>query len=155
MCGESGLVTCLEHIFTFGFKSYKLFKKLYVWDFLEKAAYEIETLLNYPNIKSLGAKTSRNFYHEKFIAAIKAINSTSTNYGKDGKFQILICLACRDSFLTEWFMILSRTNTATQMYDEFSFVRNHDLNKFCYKILSITDQFNFKLENSLTMGIVY
>ncbi|CAF0736302.1 unnamed protein product [Brachionus calyciflorus] len=157
MCGENGLVSCLEHIFTFGFKSYKLFKKLYVWDFLEKTAYEIETLLNYPNIKSSNqlTKTSKNFYYEKYICAIKAINSTSVNYGKDGKFQIFICLACRDSFLTDWFMILSKSNTATQMYDEFSFLRNHDLNKFCFKILSLTDQFNFKLENSLTMGITY
>ena len=113
--------------------------------------------MNYPNVKSLSqtTKTSRNFYYEKFVSVVKAINSTSANYGKDGKFQIFICLACRDSFLTDWFMILSRLNTASQMYDEFSFLRNHDLNKFCFKILSITDQFNFKLENSLTMGIVF
>ena len=39
------------------------------------------------------------------------------------------------------------------MYEELSFMRNYDLNKFCLKILSITDQFSFKLENSLTMGI--
>lgn len=39
------------------------------------------------------------------------------------------------------------------MYDEWSFLRDHELNRFCMKILSITNQFPFKLEKSLTMGI--
>ncbi len=34
LCGENGLVHSLENVFQFGFKSYKLFKKLYIWDFL-------------------------------------------------------------------------------------------------------------------------
>ena len=34
LCGEYGLVNCMEMIFLFGFKSQKLFKRLYVWDFL-------------------------------------------------------------------------------------------------------------------------
>ena len=60
-----------------------------------------------------------------------------------------------DSFLTEWFALLSKSNTTTQMYDEYSFLRNIELNKFALKILSITSQFNFKLETSLTMGITF
>lgn len=61
----------------------------------------------------------------------------------------------RDSFLADWFQLLSKSNTASQMYDEYSFLRNHELHKLCMKLLSITNQFNFKLENSLTMGINY
>jgi hypothetical protein len=38
ICGENGLVHSLENVFHFGFKSYKLFKKLYIWDFLGKAS---------------------------------------------------------------------------------------------------------------------
>lgn len=153
MCGENGLVNALEHIFTFGFKSYKLFKRLYVWDFLEKSMIEFETQV-YSNAKfSTNLNTSKHFVMEKYANVIKTINSTSSNYGKDGKFQIFVCLACRDSFMSDWFSLLSQSNTATQMYDEFSFMRNYELNKFAVKILSITNQFNFKLENSLTMGI--
>lgn len=55
--------------------------------------------------------------------------------------------------LADWFSMLSRSTSASQMYDEFSFLRNFELNKFALKILSITNQFNFKLEKSLTMGI--
>lgn len=96
----------------------------------------------------------KSFYAEKFITAIKLINSISSNYGKDGKFQIFICLACRDSLLSEWFALISKSNTASHMYEEYSFLRNLELNKMCMKILSVTKQFNFKLESSLTMGIV-
>jgi hypothetical protein len=114
MCGDSGMVCSMDNIFSFGFKSYKLFKKLYVWDFLEKAASEFELTLytnntsnnsinnNYSgNTSSNSISTSpsqqnvNNFITQKFICAIRSINSTSSNYGKDGKFQIFICLACR------------------------------------------------------------
>lgn len=37
LCGETGLVTCLENVFLFGFKSVRLFgRNLYVWDFIGK-----------------------------------------------------------------------------------------------------------------------
>jgi type II secretory pathway pseudopilin PulG len=39
-----GLVASVEHMFTFGFKYQKLFKRLYVWDFLERACSELESL---------------------------------------------------------------------------------------------------------------
>ncbi len=155
MCGENGLVNAMEHIFSFGFKSYKLFKRLYVWDFLEKSMIEFETQV-YSNAKfATNLNTSKHFVMEKYANVIKTINSTSSNYGKDGKFQIFVCLACRDSFMSDWFSLLSQSNAAAQMYDELSFLRNYELNKFAVKILSITNQFNFKLENSLTMGIIF
>lgn len=59
----------------------------------------------------------------------------------------------RNSLLSDWFSLVSRSSTVSQMYDEFSFLRDFELNKFCMKILSITNQFTFKLEKSLTMGI--
>lgn len=33
MCGENGLVSSMDYVFSFGYKSFKLFKRLYVWDF--------------------------------------------------------------------------------------------------------------------------
>lgn len=175
MCGENGLVSSMDELFTFGFKYQKLFKRLYVWDFLEKACLEFESYssmsshhqsnksssdaANNSNASTLSSlddsQHQRNFIIDKYRCMIKAINVTSCNYGKDGKFQIFICLACRDSFLADWFMLLSGSMTANQMYDEYSFMRNNELKKFAAKILSIINQFNFKLENSLTMGINY
>jgi hypothetical protein len=156
MCGEQGLVSCMDSLFSFGFKSYKLFKRLYVWDFLEKVCNELEALF-YSNQKLiiLHQPTIDFFLIEKFLNVIKTINSVSPSYGKDRKFQIFICLACRDSFLADWFMLLSKSNTTNQMYEESSFLRNSELNKFTIKILSIVNQFNFQLENSLTMEINY
>lgn len=154
MCGEDGLVKSLENVFLFGFKSYKFFKRLFIWDFLEKAAYEFEGtslskfLYSPPPNNTKSIKST-----DRLTNTIREINMKSGNYGKDGKFQIFICLACRNSLLTDWFSLLSRSNSSSQMYDEFSFMRNYELNKFCLKILSITNQFNFKLEKSLTMGI--
>ena len=96
MCGEYGLVSSMESIFSFGYKSYKLFKRLYVWDFLEKAAAEFESICYSNNNKySVASQTSKNFVMDKYISVIRTINSTSSNYGKDGKFQIFICLSCR------------------------------------------------------------
>ena len=98
----------------------------------EKASYELEggqsyyiskyeVLNNIMNSSptTLG-KIQKNYYAEKFTTAIKLINSTTANYGKDWKFQIFICLACRyfltfnlnshlvlvNSFLTSFFFIL-------------------------------------------------
>ena len=73
---------------------------------LEKASSEFEggssfyvtkyeALNNIMNSSPTNNKAQKNFYAEKLINAIKLINSTSANYGKDGKFQIFICLACR------------------------------------------------------------
>lgn len=168
VCGDNGLVPCMEVIFTLGFKSYKLFKRLYIWDFLEKASFEFENIL-YAN-STAAAPPTNNFNHnklissspslsnsnlvfEKFVKAVRSINSVSANYGKDGKFQIFICLACKECMLSDWFNLLGMSTTAHNMYDEYSFLRNYELNKFCVKILNLLKQFNFKLESSLTMGI--
>lgn len=36
LCGESGLVSALEQVFQHGFKSPRLFKNVFIWDFLGK-----------------------------------------------------------------------------------------------------------------------
>uniref|UniRef100_H9HA33 DENN domain containing 5A n=1 Tax=Nomascus leucogenys TaxID=61853 RepID=H9HA33_NOMLE len=44
LCGECGLVSALEQAFQHGFKSPRLFKNVFIWDFLEKAQTYYETL---------------------------------------------------------------------------------------------------------------
>ena len=37
LCGESGLVPCLEQVFSYGYRSSRLFgKNFYLWDYLGK-----------------------------------------------------------------------------------------------------------------------
>lgn len=100
LCGrDESLVTALEHVFLFGFRSYKLFsKKLFIWDMLERAAQEFDA----PSIASFlysppqAANPPRAVKStDRFTSTIREINQKSANFGKDGKFQIFVCLACR------------------------------------------------------------
>ncbi len=37
LCGENGLVSCLESVFSYGFKSTRLFgRNIYLWDYFGK-----------------------------------------------------------------------------------------------------------------------
>lgn len=102
LCGrDDSLVTALEHVFLFGFRSYKLFsKKLFIWDMLERAAQEFDApsvaSFLYPPPPSQSANPPRAVKStDRFTSTIREINQKSANFGKDGKFQIFVCLACR------------------------------------------------------------
>ncbi len=111
LCGrEESLVVALEHVFLFGFRSYKLFsKKLFVWDMLERCAQEFDgptltgSFLYAPSqsqpqaLPPSAAASPRRAVKstDRFTSAIRDINHKSANFGKDGKFQIFVCLACR------------------------------------------------------------
>jgi DENN domain-containing protein 5 len=145
LCGENGLVESLEYLFQYGFRSQKLFKKLFIWDFIEKVCQELENLENSHLV--IEKKI------DKFINLVKLINKKRPNFGKDGKFQIFICLSCKESLLVEIFLLLSKTNTTYQLYEDNSFFKNFDLLKFTIEILKLTKQFDFKLENSILNGL--
>lgn len=96
MCGDHGLVSSMENIFLFGYKSYKLFKRLYIWDFLEKAAYEFEGTTYSKFLYSPQPNQFKSIKNtDRLTNTIREINLKSASYGKDGKFQIFICLACK------------------------------------------------------------
>ena len=44
---------------------------------------------------SIAEANMNMFAIEKFINVIRCINAGCANYGKDGKFQLFVCLACR------------------------------------------------------------
>uniref|UniRef100_UPI00398EE244 DENN domain-containing protein 5A isoform X3 n=1 Tax=Pristiophorus japonicus TaxID=55135 RepID=UPI00398EE244 len=91
LCGENGLVSALEQVFHHGFKSPRLFKSVFIWDFLEKAYVYFESLEHTELTQEENWQTrAKNFC--KFVAAI---NSAPRNIGKDGKFQLLVCLGAR------------------------------------------------------------
>ncbi|XP_061670211.1 DENN domain-containing protein 5A isoform X3 [Syngnathoides biaculeatus] len=93
LCGEFGLVWALEQVFQHGFKSPRLFKNVFIWDFLEKAQVYFESA------EQRDGNPDENWQSRvrHFCRFMRAINNTSRNIGKDGKFQMLVCLGARSS----------------------------------------------------------
>lgn len=103
LCGEDGLVKCLEMAFLCGFKSSRIFSKnLYIWDYLVKVKEQFELHLNefdsgtsssetsYDEVQIVNATMWRVYCH-----LMSEINSVTQTLGKDGKFQLFVCLSLR------------------------------------------------------------
>ncbi|KAK1799367.1 hypothetical protein P4O66_006725, partial [Electrophorus voltai] len=88
LCGEYGLVWALEQVFQHGFKSPRLFKNVFIWDFLEKAQVYFESAEQSQVTQDENYQTRVRH----FCRFMRAISSTPRNIGKDGKFQMLVCL---------------------------------------------------------------
>ncbi|XP_048342375.1 DENN domain-containing protein 5A isoform X6 [Sphaerodactylus townsendi] len=88
LCGEGGLVSALEQVFQHGFKSPRLFKNVFIWDFLEKAQGYYDAL----DQNELVPEENWQTRARSFCRFVTAINNTPRNIGKDGKFQMLVCL---------------------------------------------------------------
>ncbi|XP_068801136.1 DENN domain-containing protein 5A isoform X1 [Struthio camelus] len=149
LCGESGLVSALEQVFQHGFKSPRLFKNVFIWDFLEKAQTYYETLEQNEMVPEENWQTrARNFC--RFITAI---NSTPRNIGKDGKFQMLVCLGARDHLLHHWIALLADCPITAQMYEDVALIKDHTLVNSLIRVLQTLQEFNITLEASLVKGI--
>ncbi|KAL5011074.1 hypothetical protein ScPMuIL_013379 [Solemya velum] len=150
LCGERGLVQCLELVFQYGFRSARLFRnKFFIWDYLEKVKSHYENLLdsdpNHPISRSIEAK--------HFCILLHKINNATETIGKDGKFQIFTCIGVRDHCLQKWLPLIANTVITGQMYEENSFLRDPSLLTFLVHILRTLDEFPIVLEASLTQGI--
>lgn len=108
---------------------------------------------------------------------IDQINTSSHTLGKDGKFQLFICLAARyvntryydaqesliaslsvsvfyrEHLLHRMLGPMSEARSTTDMYEEISFLRSPQLLTFLIQILEPLDEFHIVLEKSLTQGI--
>ncbi|XP_054057068.1 DENN domain-containing protein 5A isoform X3 [Rissa tridactyla] len=149
LCGENGLVSALEQVFQHGFKSPRLFKNVFIWDFLEKAQTYYETLEQNEMVPEENWQTrARNFC--RFITAI---NNTPRNIGKDGKFQMLVCLGARDHLLHHWIALLADCPITAQMYEDIALIKDHTLVNSLIRVLQTLQEFNITLEASLVKGI--
>uniref|UniRef100_A0A672UXK5 DENN domain containing 5A n=1 Tax=Strigops habroptila TaxID=2489341 RepID=A0A672UXK5_STRHB len=149
LCGESGLVSALEQVFQHGFKSPRLFKNVFIWDFLEKAQTYYETLEQNEMVPEENWQTrARNFC--RFMTAI---NNTPRNIGKDGKFQMLVCLGARDHLLHHWIALLADCPITAQMYEDIALIKDHTLVNSLIRVLQTLQEFNITLEASLVKGI--
>ncbi|XP_040190716.1 DENN domain-containing protein 5A [Rana temporaria] len=149
LCGEGGLVSALEQVFQHGFKSPRLFKSIFIWDFLEKAQ------AHYNGLEFNEGAPSEDWQKRAriFSRIINAINSTSRNIGKDGKFQMLVCLGARDHYLHHWIALLADCPVIAQMYEDAALIKDHTLVNSLIRVLQTLQEFNITLESSLVKGI--
>ncbi|KAE8606090.1 hypothetical protein XENTR_v10010596 [Xenopus tropicalis] len=149
LCGENGLVSALEQVFQHGIRSPRLFKSIFIWDFLEKAQAYYESLeVNELVPEEDWQKRARNF--SRFI---NAINNNPRNIGKDGKFQMFVCLGARDHHLHHWIALLADCPIIAQMYEETALIKDHTLVNSLIRVLQTLQEFNITLESSLIKGI--
>uniref|UniRef100_A0A673LZI9 DENN domain-containing protein 5A-like n=1 Tax=Sinocyclocheilus rhinocerous TaxID=307959 RepID=A0A673LZI9_9TELE len=149
LCGEYGLVWALEQVFQHGFKSPRLFKNVFIWDFLEKAQVYFEST-------EQSQITQDENWHMRvrhFCHFMRAINSTTRNIGKDGKFQMLVCLGARDHLLHHWIALLAECPITAQMYEDMALLKDHSLVNSLIRVLQTLQEFNITLEASLVKGI--
>lgn len=149
LCGECGLVSALEQAFQHGFKSPRLFKNVFIWDFLEKAQTYYETLEQNDVVPEENWHTrARNFC--RFVTAV---NNTPRNIGKDGKFQMLVCLGARDHLLHHWIALLADCPITAHMYEDVALIKDHTLVNSLIRVLQTLQEFNITLDTSLVKGI--
>lgn len=140
MCGTLGLVHSLIQVFSYGFKSARLFgRNLYVWDFFLKVVYDFNqsqlvgagsannSPASSPKKVSPGSRASTvprtTQLRRMYTKLITKIETTCSRLGKDDKFQMFVCLAVHDRLLQRIVSDLTKAVAAIQLYDEHSFLR--------------------------------
>merc|ERR1711970_551434 len=135
MCGELGLVHSLIQVFSYGFKSARLFgRNLSVWDFLLKVVYDFNQSqlvgggsatntpthspkrLN-PSERSSSTVPRTTQLRRMYTRLITRIETTCHRLGKDDKFQLFVCLAVHDRLIQRIVADLTRAVAALQLYD--------------------------------------
>ncbi|XP_068134357.1 LOW QUALITY PROTEIN: DENN domain-containing protein 5B [Hyperolius riggenbachi] len=152
LCGESGLVSALEQVFHHGFKSARIFhKSVFIWDFIERAVAYFETT------DQVGDGEEDQLLHRSscktFCHYVNSIVAAPRNIGKDGKFQLLVCLGARDHLLPQWIPLLAECPAITRMYEETALLRDNMMVSSLVRVLQTLQDFNIVLESSLTKGL--
>uniref|UniRef100_A0A7N5ZRV1 DENN domain containing 5B n=1 Tax=Anabas testudineus TaxID=64144 RepID=A0A7N5ZRV1_ANATE len=152
LCGENGLVAALEQFFHHGFKSARLFQKtVFVWDFVEKAVAYMESADQMGDLQETAEPLGMTC--QSVCRYVNAINSTSRNIGKDGKFQLLVCLGARDRLLPQWLPLLVECPVILRMYEDTALLRDRTPVNTLIGVLETLHDFPITLESSLVKGI--
>ncbi|KAI1726971.1 RUN domain-containing protein [Ditylenchus destructor] len=154
LCGENGLVSCLEQLFQLGRQetlfSNRLFRQPYPWDYVEKVfSWFANFFRNGESRKLTREQRSVIIYAYKLVMKISA----NTAVGKEGKFHVFVLLTLRDHILSGLLPLMAWTPVTSQMYDESAFLRQPHHLSYLSKLLSSLNEFNFSLEKSLTYGM--
>ncbi|KAF2352249.1 RUN domain [Trinorchestia longiramus] len=158
LCGDLGLVACLELVFNFGFKSTRFFgKNLYLWDYFERVEQEFQVTLREEQerlqLTGLARTDSSAIIKRKFTLLIDKINKKTTHLGKDDKFQLFMCISAREHLLHQLLLPLHQCAATSHLYEEAAFLRDPQLLKELINVLAATAEFDIVLEDSLTRGI--
>ncbi|KAA8579902.1 hypothetical protein FQN60_005437 [Etheostoma spectabile] len=152
LCGENSLVAALEQFFNHGFRSARLFQKtVFVWDFVEKAVAYMESADQMGDLQETAeplGMTCQSLCHY-----VNSINSTPRNIGKDGKFQLLVCLGARDRLLPQWLPLLVECPLISRMYEDTALLRDRSTVNTLIGVLETIHDFPITLEASLVKGI--
>ncbi|KAK3766868.1 hypothetical protein RRG08_052011 [Elysia crispata] len=152
LCGDKGLVHCMEQVFQFGFRSSRLFRnKMFIWDYMERLKTFFENALAGNTGRTLSDVYKAGYW--LFCDLVGKINTASDSVGKDGKFQVFICVGIRKRCLHRWLPLMASTAVTGQMYEENSFLRNPTHINFVMHILESLTEFDIPLEASLLRGI--
>ncbi|XP_033823359.1 DENN domain-containing protein 5B-like isoform X2 [Periophthalmus magnuspinnatus] len=139
LCGEGGLVCALEKFLLHGLKSSRLFQRsVFVWDYIEKAVVSMETA---------------NQMGNSLCHYVNAINSSPRNIGKEGKFQLFVCLGIRDQLLALWLPLLADCPLTGRTYEDSALLRDRAAVHALSRILHTLYGFSITLEASLVKGI--
>ncbi|CAL9701652.1 unnamed protein product [Knipowitschia caucasica] len=149
LCGEYGLVWALEQVFQHGFKSPRLFKNVFIWDFLEKSQIYFESAEQ----REVNPDENWQSRVRHFCRFMRAINSNPRNIGKDGKFQMMVCLGARDHLLHHWIALLADCPITAQMYEDTALIKDRTLVNSLIRVLQTLQEFNITLEASLVKGV--
>ncbi|XP_035894190.1 DENN domain-containing protein 5B isoform X2 [Anopheles stephensi] len=208
LCGENGLVKCLEQAFLCGFRSSRLFgRNFYLWDYFVRVKEQFEICLVEESVETVrggggggggsgassspptsgsspesppqgtshhlagtggggvgggnGAGVALSPVARQELSAVwhcychlmDEINNVKQTLGKDGRFQLFICLSLREHLLHRMLVPMAYTRVTAEMYEEQSFMRKKGLLTFLRQILEPLDEFHIVLENSITQGI--
>ncbi|XP_068595232.1 DENN domain-containing protein 5B [Brachionichthys hirsutus] len=152
LCGEGGLVTALEKFLLDGFRTNRLFQRnVFVWDFVEKAAASVETADQRGDL--LGSTSPKGSPCDSLCNYVNAINASPRNIGKEGKFQLFICLGLRDRLLPQWLSLLAELPLAARSYDEGALLRDRAAVGSLCRILHSLNEFTIALETALIKGV--
>ncbi|XP_034019109.1 DENN domain-containing protein 5B [Thalassophryne amazonica] len=141
LCGESSLVSALQHVFHHGFRAARFFhKNVFVWDFVEKAVAYMESAEPRGSCQSL-------------CGYVSAVSSAPRSIGKDGKFQLLVCLGTRDRLLPQWLPLLADCPVIQRMYEDTALLRDRHAVTALIGVLETLHDFPVTLEASLVKGV--
>ncbi|XP_077452483.1 DENN domain-containing protein 5B-like isoform X2 [Stigmatopora argus] len=152
LCGEGGLVPSLEKFLLHGFKISRLFQRnVFVWDFVEKAVVSMETAEEPGNPP--GSMLIKDPPCELLCHYVNSISASPRNIGKEGKFQLLVCLGVRDRLLSQWLPLLAECPLTSRTYEDGALMRDRSAVGTLSRILHTLNEFAVTLESSLVKGV--
>lgn len=152
LCGEGGLVRALEKFLLHGFRSSRLFQRsVFVWDYIEKAVVCLETADQMCDLS--GSCQSKGQPWDSLCHYVNAINASPRNIGKEGKFQLFVCLGIRDQLLALWLPLLADCPLTARTYEDSALLRDRGSVQALSRILHTLYGFSITLEASLVKGI--